>query len=72
MPVHTNEDGLQERYGISRAAVAVDGLEAAEERVLEFLVEDATALGDADTATVAGDRPVHPCWCYCPRSTLHR
>lgn len=60
MTTRVNEDGLVERYGISRAVVAPDGTTVAKERTLVFEVPDATALADTDTAAEYGDRPFIP------------
>ncbi len=50
-----NEDGLEVRFGQDRSAVQTTGNTSAEEKVLVFKIEDASTLGDTDTAAAAGD-----------------
>lgn len=61
MPTWTNEDGLLVRFPLDNGATEVgDGQTSVTPVKLVWEVEDATALGDTDTATVAGDRPFIP------------
>lgn len=60
MGIWTNDDGLEVRFGLDRATQSPGGRTSAEEKVLVYEVADATALGDTDTAAVAGDEPFIP------------
>lgn len=60
MPIWTNEDGLEVRFGTDRRTSAPDGLTSAEEKVFVYEVADATKLTDADTAAAAGDAAYLP------------
>lgn len=48
----TNEDGLDVKFGTTRAEVRVDGLKNAEDHRIVVNLPDATALGATDTAAV--------------------
>lgn len=55
MPIWTNSDGLEVRFGLDRATSQATGRTSAEEKVLIVDLPDATALGDTDTAAASGD-----------------
>lgn len=46
----TNEDGLQVRFDLEKAAVRSDGVTSGKERFLIVDIPDATAIADTDTA----------------------
>lgn len=60
MAIWTNSDGLEVRFGIDRQTTAPDGVTSAEEKVFVFNLEDATKIGDTDTAAVPGDATALP------------
>lgn len=55
MSTWDNEDGLRQRFGLSRAAVRDDGWQTADKQTLVIELPDATALGDTDTAAAEPD-----------------
>lgn len=60
MAIWTNSDGLEVRFGLDRTTEQPSGRTAAEEKTLVWTLNDATTLGDTDTAAVAGDEAFIP------------
>lgn len=60
MAIWSNDDGLEVRFGLDRTTEQPSGRTAGEEKVLTWKLADATALGDTDTAAVAGDEAYVP------------
>lgn len=60
MGVWINEDGLEVRFGRDRVTQVHNGVTSAEEKVFVYDMQDATELGDADTAAAAGDEGFIP------------
>ena len=64
MAIWTNSDGLEVRFGLDRTTEQPSGRTAAEEKTLVWTLNDATTLGDTDTAAVAGDEAFIPGFFY--------
>lgn len=60
MATWTNSDGLEVRFGLDRTTAAEGGNTIGTEKILVVDLPDATALGDTDTAAVAGDAAFIP------------
>lgn len=60
MAIWTNSDGLEVRFNLDRTTDAGGGTTIGTEKILVVDLPDATALGDTDTAAVAGDAAFIP------------
>lgn len=60
MGIWSNDDGLEVRFGLDRTTEQPSGNTSAEEKVFVWKLGDASALGDTDTAAVAGDEAYIP------------
>ncbi len=66
-----NEDGLQVRFDLEKAAVRADGLSAAKERYLVIDLLDATTVGNTDTAAISNnDEAFIPAGAYVTSATF--
>ncbi len=55
MSTWDNEDGLRQRFGLSRGAVRDDGWQTADKQTLVIELADATTVGATDTAAAEPD-----------------
>lgn len=70
MPIWTNLDGLDVRFGIDRSTIAPDGVTHSMVTKLVYDIPDATAIANTDTAAVVDDAPSIPAGAYIKEAYL--